>query len=77
MSQENIKVEGESKKKLETHAEIYRTPKKVDVKVREFSTSMGDSKTKYIRSKTFSNGVVKNELCGLKKNNRMIFGTDK
>ena len=73
----NVKVEKESAERIKKHAETYKTPKKMNVSVKSHITSKGDTKEKFIRSKTYSNGVVKNEICGLKKNNKWIFGTDK
>ena len=73
----NVKVEGENKERLQRHADIYKTPKSVKVNSITRITSLGDTKEKFVRSKTYANGVVKNEICGLKKNGKWIFGTDK
>ena len=77
MTDTNVKVEGESKEKLIKHANEYKTPKKVSQSSRSIQTSRGDTKEKFIRTRVFSNGVVKNSICGLKKNGKWIFGTDK
>jgi hypothetical protein len=71
---EDVKIKPVEKSSVVSHQKRYEKPEKTEVVTREFYTSKGDQKIKYIRVSRYRDGVIKNEIIGMKKNGKMMWG---